>query len=206
MKLYDISMTITADMPVFKGKASKRPVIGQDLTNSGGSVYESTLTLNLHTGTHVDAPLHMLPGQATVETLPLERLITRCKVFDLSHVAVKITADDLAALPIGAADFVLLKTRNSLEDILEGDFIYLDGSGAEYLHEREISGVGTDGLGIERAQPGHETHETLLGNDVIVLEGLRLADVPAGEYQLIALPLKLVGTEAAPVRAVLIED
>jgi arylformamidase len=83
---------------------------------------------------------------------------------------------------------------------------FVDQAGAQFLLDQGISGVGIDGLGIERAQPGHETYEILLGNDIIVLEGLRLADVAEGSYLLVAAPLKLVGTEAAPVRAILIAE
>jgi arylformamidase len=99
---------------------------------------------------------------------------------------------------------VLLKTRNSFEDLLEGDFVYLDGSGAQYLKELGIVGAGTDALGIERAQPEHETHKTLLEAGIIILEGLRLADVPVGEYLLISAPVK-IAAEGAPARAMLIE-
>jgi arylformamidase len=208
MKIFDISMTIETGMPVFKGKASKRPEIGQDLVNSGPTVYETRMCLNLHTGTHLDAPLHMLPGGATIEMLPLERVVTRCKVLDVRGAAGsdRISADDLVGRGIAAGDFILLKTRNSFEDILEGEFVFVDQAGAQFLLDQGISGVGIDGLGIERAQPGHETHEILLGNDIIVLEGLRLADVAEGSYLLVAAPLKLVGTEAAPVRAILIAE
>ncbi len=206
MKIYDISMTITDDMPVYAGKASKRPFIGQDLENSGHTVYESKLIMNLHTGTHVDAPLHMMPGGARMDFLALEQVVTRCKVFDLSEVAEAISADHLADRGITAGDFVLLKTRNSYEDILEGSFVYLDRTGAAFLQELGVIGVGTDGLGIERAQPDHATHETLLGNGIVVIEGLRLAHVPDGEYLLVALPLKILDTEAAPMRAILIDD
>lgn len=84
--------------------------------------------------------------------------------------------------------------------------MYLDASAAEYLKSAGITGVGIDALGIERAQPGHETHKTLLGAGIIILEGLRLADVNEGTYRLAALPLRLKGTEASPARAILIEE
>lgn len=70
----------------------------------------------------------------------------------------------------------------------------------------KISGVGIDSLGIERSQPGHETHKLLLGQGIIILEGLQLADIKEGAYKMLALPLKMHGTEAAPARVVLIED
>ena len=97
-----------------------------------------------------------------------------------------------------------MKTKNSWDDQFQSDFIYLDKSGAEFLEENNVLGVGIDALGIERNQPYHETHKILLSRHIPILEGLRLKEVPAGEYILHALPLKIAGVEAAPTRAVLI--
>lgn len=106
---------------------------------------------------------------------------------------------------ISQGEFLLFKTGNSEHEKWREDFIYLEKSGAEYLASRRISGVGIDALGIERAQPGHETHIALLGNDIIILEGLRLKHVEAGRYLLIALPVKIAGADGAPARAVLVQ-
>lgn len=86
------------------------------------------------------------------------------------------------------------------------EFVYLDKSGAAYLKETGIRGVGIDTLGIERAQPNHETHKVLLNQNIIIIEGLRLEDIKEGEYTLYVLPLKIKNTEAAPSRAILIEN
>lgn len=204
MKIYDISMTVTPDMPVYKGRVQKKPLFSTDSDFTTGTAYETRLTMNLHTGTHLDAPLHFLEGGGTIENVPLEKFVTRGRVVDVTHVKSGISAQDLEGKGIKAGDFVLLKTRNSFEELLEGDFVYLDGSGAQYLKELGVAGVGTDALGIERAQPEHETHKTLLSAGIIILEGLRLADVPEGEYLLIAAPVK-IAAEAAPARAMLIE-
>jgi arylformamidase len=111
----------------------------------------------------------------------------------------------LISKDIVAGDFLLLKTRNSFEEILETDFIYLDKSGAEYLASLRISGVGTDALGIERSQPEHETHLQLMSIGVHILEGLRLKDIEEGKYFIVAAPINIVGGEAAPVRAILMK-
>ncbi|MHB1651594.1 MAG: cyclase family protein [Desulfitobacteriaceae bacterium] len=205
MQLYDISMSVTPHMSVYKNKEDKRPVIGvkQDFFTS--HTYESYIRMDMHTGTHLDAPLHILENGLTVETIGLNRLITRCKVFDMSRVTEKITAGDLVSRGINGGDFLLLKTRNSFVELFDPQFVYLDKGGAEYLQEKGIQGVGIDALGIERAQPEHETHKILLTAGIVILEGLRLKDVPEGEYFLIALPLKVVEVEAAPVRAILID-
>jgi arylformamidase len=204
-KIYDISMPITMDMPVYKGKEAKKPIISVESDFTTGTAYESSIKMNLHTGTHLDRTLHMIPGGNTMDTLILEELITECRVINLTQVQDKITAKDLESKNIQQGDFVLFKTRNSFEPILEGEYIYLDQSGAKYLAERRVKGVGIDALGIERNQPGHETHLALMEIGAHILEGLRLAEIMEDHYELIALPLHITGTEAAPVRAILIK-
>jgi len=203
LQIYDISMPITHMMPVYKGKEHKRPKLSIDSDFSSGSAYESRLEMNLHTGTHIDTPLHMIPEGYTLEKIELSKMVTDCKVLDLTNVEDKITESDLSKFNINEGDFILLKTRNSFEDILETDFIYLDKSGAEYLRSKKIKGVGIDALGIERNQPNHETHIRLFEADIMILEGLRLKDIEEGEYLLSAAPILIQGTEAAPVRAYL---
>ena len=203
-KIYDISMKITRDMAVYKGKEDKRPNLVTVSDFNTGSAYESVLEMNMHTGTHLDRSLHMIPGGTRVDSLPLEQVITKCKVLDLSSCVDKITASDLKDKDINEDDFILLKTRNSFEDILEGDFIYVDDSGAEYLRDKKIKGVGIDSLGIERSQPEHPTHVKLLEADIVILEGLCLEEIEEGEYFLFAAPIYVPDAEAAPVRAVLL--
>lgn len=205
MKIYDISIPISRDMTVYKNKEEKRPVLTVMQDYSSGHSFESRIEMDLHTGTHLDAPLHMLENGATVDKLDLSRVITSCKVIDLAEVEDKITGNTLAGQNISAGDFVLFKTRNSFHEGFDFEFVYLDKTGAEFLAEAEVAGVGIDALGIERNQPEHETHTILFANGIVILEGLKLKDVPAGEYLLYAAPLNIVGAEAAPVRAVLIE-
>lgn len=206
MKIYDISMEVHHDMPVYKGKDAKRPNFSIDSDFNTGSAYETRLDINMHTGTHLDRPLHMIPGGDILDTLRLEQVITTCKVFDFTDVDVKITKEDLVKKEIVEGDFIILKTKNSIIDILEKEFIYLDKTGAQYLRDKKIKGVGIDALGIEHSQPDHESHILLLSNDIVILEGLRLKDILEGEYLLFAAPIKIVGVEAAPVRAVLVEQ
>lgn len=204
MKIYDISMEISPKMPVYKGKEDKKPVFRTVSTLKTGSSYETRLDINLHTGTHIDSPLHMIDGGDNIESICLDRLITKCKVIDLTGADEKISKIDLETREIHKGDFILLKTKNSTQNILEGDFIYLDKSGAEYLRDKKIKGVGIDSLGIERAQPAHETHIMLFEAGIVILEGLKLGEVDEGEYFMFAAPLKIKGVEASPVRAVLI--
>lgn len=203
--IYDISMPISHSMPVYKGKEYKRPIISIDGDFSTGSAYETRLEFNLHTGTHLDTPKHMILDGYTLEELDLSKVISDCRVLDLTDVRDKITDKDLMRFNIKEGDFILLKTRNSFEDILETDFIYVDRDGARYLSKLKIKGVGIDSLGIERDQPNHETHISLLSSDVMILEGLILKDIEEGEYLLSAAPIYIPGAEAAPVRAYLMK-
>jgi len=202
MKLYDVTAPIYEGMAVYKNKVEKQPKI---TTVTNGHVTESRICLDVHTGTHVDAPLHMINEGNTIETIPLDKLIRPCKVFDLSKIEEKIKEDDLKDLSIETNDFVLFKTQNSFDEGFHFEFIYVAECAANFLAKRQISGIGIDALGIERAQEGHPTHRTLMGANVIIIEGLRLKDVPEGEYFMVAAPLKIQGTDASPARVVLID-
>lgn len=204
MKILDISMPITRDMNVYKDYDAKRPVITVVSDFSTGSAYETKLEMNLHTGTHIDMPRHMLENGETIENINLEKVFTKCKVFDLTGVEDRISKEHLFGKNISEGDFILLKTKNSLVANPGKAFIYLDRTGAEYLAGKKVCGVGIDALGIERDQPGHETHKQLLSTGAVILEGLLLRDIEEGEYFLVALPLNVSGAEAGPVRAVLL--
>lgn len=205
MRFYDISMTIEPTMTVYKNKDSKRPRFLQSASFDQQGVYETDLHLNLHTGTHVDFPLHTIPGGSTSSQERLEDFYGSCKVLDLTHLVDHISREDLEKYAIEKGDFILFKTRNSFVEPFDYDFVYLDKSGAEYLRDKEVRGVGIDTLGIERNQANHPTHDLLLGNGILILEGLRLALVEPNEYTLTAFPIKIKDVEASLVRAILIE-
>jgi len=206
MKIYDISMTIEEKMPVYHNNDEKRPKIVARHTHETSTHYESTITMDMHTGTHIDAPLHMIKNGKTMSLYQIEDFISTCKVIDLTDIDDKITKVDLENKEINEGDFILFKTRNSYTNQFIEQFIYLDKGGAHYLSDKKIKGVGTDGLGIERSQPNHETHKYLLDNSIMIVEGLQLKDIKEGQYTLIILPLKIEHVEAAPARAILIED
>ncbi|MFG0212465.1 cyclase family protein [Brevibacillus porteri] len=202
MKMYDVTATVYEGMTVYKNKPEKQPKIR---TATNGYVTESRIDMDLHSGTHVDAPLHMVNAGDTFESISLEKLVGNCKVLNLTAVEDRITRSDLESFDLARGDFVLFKTKNSFEEAFSFEFIYLSEEGAEYLSELGVRGIGTDALGIERSQEGHPTHKKLFAAGVIVVEGLRLAEVPPGEYFLVAAPLKLIGTDAAPARVLLFE-
>jgi arylformamidase len=203
-KVYDISMTIHPGMQVYKNKDEKKPILKNVSNFVTGKVYETQLTLDAHTGTHIDAPLHMIENGATMDSIDLESLVGPARVLDLTHVQDGISQADLEPFAIQAGEWLLFKTRNSASEEFDFEFIYLKEDAAHYLHTLKIKGVGTDGLGIERAQPNYATHRTLLSAGIHVVEGLRFKDVPAGNYFMVIAPLKLAGIEAAPARAFLL--
>ncbi|TWT08527.1 cyclase family protein [Planococcus sp. CPCC 101016] len=202
MKMYDVTGSIYEGMPVYNDNAEKQPRMDRQ---TNGYVTETRLELNVHTGTHIDAPLHMTNDGETFESISMEKLVGRCKVLDLTDAENHISKTDLEKFEIQKDDFILLKTKNSFDVNFNFDFIFLAEDGANYLVEIGIQGVGIDSLGIERSQEGHPTHKTLFSNGIIIVEGLQLKEVETGEYFLVAAPLKLIGTEASPARVLLFE-
>ncbi|MBH0156050.1 MULTISPECIES: cyclase family protein [Fictibacillus] len=203
MKIFDVSLPIFEGMPVYKNKPEKQPEFN---TAQNGHVTETRISMDVHTGTHVDAPLHMVPGGDTIETLPIEKLVRKAKVIDLTSSTGFISAEDLADKDIQKDDFVLFKTKNSWDTEFNFEFIYVNSDAAKVLAEIGVAGVGIDALGVERAQENHPTHKQLFQNNIIIIEGLQLKDVPEGEYLMVAAPLKIRGLDASPARIVLIEQ
>ncbi|TVP96086.1 MAG: cyclase family protein [Acholeplasmatales bacterium] len=203
--IYDISMTVHPDMAVYKNKPEKKPVFTVVRTFAKEGGYETDVSMNLHTGTHVDYPLHVLEDGDNSDTENLETLIGEAMVLDLSHVKTAITADDLKSYAVKPDSFVLLKTVNSETDAFDFDFVYLAEDAARHLAACKVRGVGIDALGIERNQAGQPTHKALLKQGIVILEGLRLATVREGYYTMICLPLKIQGVEASPARVILTE-
>lgn len=207
--MYDISMTIKKDMPVYKGKAEIRPELKVVRDYSDGDAHESEIKMNVHTGTHIDAPLHMLEDGEDSNIFLQQNPFYQAQLLDLSDIEEKITAADLKEYQIKNNVFLILKTRNSDKNYLEKTpekFIYLAESGAKYLLEKNLQGIGIDSNGIERNQAEHPTHKNLLKNGVIILEGLRLNVVPAGDYVLLLSLLKIANSDGLPARAHLFDQ
>lgn len=206
MKIFDISWPISPEMTAYKDK--KTVAFTQNKSFEKDGFHESTFAMSAHSGTHIDAPLHFQKEGVTIDKLDLSQIIGKCKVFDMSSVTDGITQDHLENLDIQPHDIILFKTSNSASqptDKFNPQFIFLEISGAQYLVQRKIKAVGIDYLGIERGQQGHVTHNALFNHGITIIEGLRLNAIKQGSYFLCCLPLVLVGLEAAPARAVLIE-
>ena len=171
---------------------------------AGDSYNLSRLDLGLHSGTHVDAPLHFLDGGADVPSLPLDVLLGPAVVMDALAVEGKLDARALDGLDLPAgAERVLFKTTNSAlwaRDAFAESFVALAEDGARALVERRVRLVGIDYLSI-----GDEgVHQALLGAGVVVIESLDLRRVEPGEYQLVCAPVRIAGAEGAPARTLLL--
>ncbi|HLA96873.1 MAG TPA: cyclase family protein [Anaerolineales bacterium] len=209
MRIYDISLTISPDLPVWPG--DPRVVLQRvSKIEEGAEANVTHLELSAHVGTHVDAPYHFLGGNApSVERLPLRDLTGRVYLLHLPDVDL-ITAEVLekAEIPTRTRR-ILFKTRNSdywaknLPDF-QPDFVGLSADGAQFLVDRGFKLVGVDYLSIAPFTATAPTHRILLAAGVIILEGLDLSAVSQGRYTLHCLPLKLAGADGAPARAILV--
>jgi arylformamidase len=210
MQIWDISVPVGPEVPVWPGDS--KVVLEQiRAISKGDSSTDSRLACSVHTGTHVDAPAHFIDNGATVEQLPLEVLIGKALVVDIPNDDI-ITPEIIEAYNLPAeTERLLFKTKNSALWVdpahpFNTDFVALSAESARWIVHRGIKLVGIDYLSIQMfkdAEP--RTHRILLEAGVIILEGLNLQGISPGAYQLICLPLKLVGSEGAPVRAILIE-
>jgi arylformamidase len=198
MRILDVSVPIRPGMITYPGDPTV--VLERVSAIADGAVANlSRLDFGVHTGTHVDAPLHFVDGGAAAEELPLEPLVGPVRVVAMSSLDAGALRD--AELP----ERVVFKTSNSLlwerADFTDS-FLSLDGAGARVLLERGVRLVGIDYLSI-----GDEgAHRALLGAGVVTVEGLDLRGVDPGDYQLVCAPLKLVGSDGAPARVLLIQE
>jgi len=210
MKLYDVSVLFSDELPVWPGD----PGISMKRTSSldrGDNANVTQINMGVHTGTHIDAPFHFEPDGKTIDQLPIETLIGPCHVVEMLGVKESIGLSELEKLDLEGVVRILFKTRNSKwwekgEKEFQRDFVHISEQGAKFLIEQGVKLVGIDYLSIERfGSPDHATHHLLLRSQVIIIEGLNLSGVAIGEYELIALPLKLKGADGAPARVVLRE-
>ncbi len=164
------------------------------------------ITFGSHSGTHIDAPSHAIKGGKRIDELPIETFNGKARVLDFSNVKESIRVEDLKSKSILKGERVLLKTSNSKRGFSEffPDFVYLSPEAAEFLASKEVLLVGIDSLSIkQKGNPDNRSHTLLLENNVPILEGLDLVKVTEGTYDLLCFPLKFIGIDGSPVRAVL---
>lgn len=205
MKIHDVTRLISEDMTVYKDRESKKIKRTVVADYEKADYYESRMDMDMHCGTHIDAPLHMLKGGDTIEKYDLSKFIGDCKVFDLTDVDEAIRKKDIENLDIQKDDIVIFKTKNSSDQGYNPKFVYIEEDAALYLSEKGIKTVGIDAMSIERDKKEHPSHKIILGANIGVIEDLYLKNVGQGQYFLSALPLNIRGSEASPIRAVLIE-
>lgn len=210
MQTYDITLTISADLPTWPGDPRVR-LERVSKIEDGADANVSRIDIGVHTGTHVDAPYHFLGGQTpTVDQLPLNLLTGRAYVLQIPEDVDVIDKTVLARMEIPPRTRRLLfKTRNSSHWLhqspsFQTDFVGVSADGAQSLVERGIKLVGIDYLSISPFKQSRPTHEILLKAGVVIVEGLDLSRVSQGRYNLYCLPLKLGGSDGAPARAILV--
>jgi arylformamidase len=212
MIIHDISLLVTPQTITWDGKEPGFSARWTDKVGvKGASSSQSVLTAGAHTGTHVDAPLHFVPGGLTTDALDLNTLVGPAEVIEM-YGRSPITAADLEHANIAPkAERLLLKTDNTRFGRLRDpkfhtDYTGLAPSASEWLVHHGVRLVGVDYLSVgPYGTVNTETHRILLGAGVVVLESLVLDNIAAGEYLLLALPPKFAGLEASPCRCVLVE-
>jgi len=204
VKFYDVSLPVREGMMVYPG--NPEPVIKQYSSIPRDKVNESLIAFGSHTGTHVDSKLHIQNDADGAEALPLDSFYGKCKVLDLTHVEDEIHREDLEDYQIKKGDIVLLKTRNSKRGYSEfrRDYVHVKLDAADYLVKVGVKTLGFDYLSVKKFEGDDEVHEVLI-NNLTLFEGLNLAEVPAGEYTFIGLPLR-INCDGTPARVILVED
>lgn len=203
----DVSLTLKPGMLHWPGDP---PVLIERVRDmdKGDTVNLSRMVMGVHSGTHVDAPLHFIGGARGIDRVPLHLLIGEARVLEIAAND-SVKEQDLAGHNIENGERILLRTGNSIKRILHGDtfdeeFIYLEEDAALFLAARGIKAVGVDYLSVGGYQKnGPAVHRILLKAGIVIIEGVDLSLVPPGRYEMICLPLKILDTDAAPARVIL---
>ena len=206
-----IDVTATLDparTPVYAGDAPLKFDFLKEM-RKGDIVTLSVYSLGAHSGTHIDAPMHFVANGAAIDQVPLAPLIGAARVIDIPDGVQAIDASELNRHDWRSAKRVLFRTRSTLRGWMDSsqfhrDFAYIAPDAAQLLADGGVVLVGVDYISAEQfGAPAPRTHQILLGRGIPIVEGLDLRPVQAGDYDLIVLPLKVRGHEAAPARAIL---
>src|SRR2546427_13027840 len=205
-----IDVTATLDparTPVYQGDAPMKFDFLKDM-RKGDKLTLSVYSMGAHSGTHIDAPMHFVAGGAPIDQVPLEPLIGPARVIDIPDSVQGIDAAELNRHDWKGTTRVLFRTRSTLRGWMDSafhkDFAYIDPDAAPLRADAGVVLVGVDYISAERfGAPAPRTHQILLGKGIPIIEGLDLRPVPAGDYDLIVLPLKVRGHEGAPARAIM---
>jgi arylformamidase len=206
MDWQDISVPIRSGMITFEGDPPVR--LARAAAMAEGAVCNlSRLDFGVHSGTHVDAPVHFIDGAAGIEAVALDALVGPALVVDATQLEGPFDRAAMERLSIpGGTERLLFRSRNSRlwdEPVFNSSFSGLTADGAHALIERGIRLVGADYLSIAPFGNPTPTHVALLAAGVVIVEGLDLRDVEPGSYDLICLPLLIPGSDGSPARAIL---
>lgn len=204
-RLWDISPAVAPGFPVFPGDSPFAfrwtSTIGAD-----SAVNVSEVTMSPHTGSHTDAPLHYDGNGASIAEVALNTYLGPCRVIDATGSGAMVTARDLLAHLGAAPPRVLLRTYRRTPQAWDPRFTAIAPEAIDLLHLRGVRLIGIDTPSVDpETSKTLDSHCRVRAHGMAILEGIVLDDVPAGDYELIALPLKWRGLEASPVRAVLRE-
>jgi arylformamidase len=206
----DVSLPISPDLLVWPGNPGI-DVFPQQRIAAGDDANVSELRIGTHTGTHVDPPVHFVPGGAGIDRVPLDAVMGPCVVADARGLPGELGPAELEGLRVPAGtERLLLRTDNSelwrrMPASFPEAYTCLGPDGAAWVVERGLRLIGVDFLSVERrGTAGHPTHRTLLSSGVVIVEGLDLGAVDPGSYELRVLPLRIVDGDGGPARAVLI--
>ncbi len=197
MEIFDVSVPIRTGMVTYPGDPTVRLERWSSI-GEGAVANLSRLDFGVHTGTHIDAPLHFIDGAAGAEKLPLDVLVGPCVVVGTEG----LSLDDVTPVPEGA-ERVLFKTPNSelwAQNEFPEEFAHLDGEAAQLLVNHGVKLVGVDWLSVG----DEDAHHVLLEAGVVPIEGLDLRGIETGDYFLVAAPLKIEGSDGAPARVLLL--
>jgi len=210
MRILDISLPLSGSLVVWPKDPPIRITQPRHF-DKGDHAVVSRLDLGAHSGTHVDAPAHFVPGGADLDSIPLDRFVGPARVVHVPDGADLITPEVLDAVGLPpATERVLFRTRNSRlwaqgHSVFDAHFVAISNAGAHWLIERGTRLVGIDYLSVGPYDNTEPTHRAFLESGVVLLEGLDLTNVAPGLYQLVCLPLRVAGAEGAPARAILIQ-
>lgn len=205
-----IDATATLDpatTPVYEGDAPMKFDFLKDMRKGDGFTL-SVYSMGAHSGTHIDAPMHFVLNGAPIDRVPLEPLIGPARVIDIPDAVQAIDAAELGRHNWRGAERVIFRTRSTLRGWMSSptfhrDFAYIAPDAAQQLADAGVKLVGVDYISAEQfGAPAPMTHRILLGKGIPIVEGFSLEHVPAGDYDLIVLPIKVGGHEGAPARAV----
>ena len=201
--IYDISPPITEDLKVWPGDVPPSREIVSDVAR-GGSRTNSILHATVHLGSHIDAPSHFSPQGLSIDEVDLDQFIGPCQVIRVPMACREQITPNHLKTPVVTERILFATGTYPDPNEFHDDFAALSPQLIDWLRVKGVKLVGIDAPSIDLfASTDLPAHKAALGHKMGILEGLLLMEVPEGMYELIALPLKLVGYDASPVRAIL---